>query len=69
MLIAGVNHFMDKSGAVSWDEVLDASDAKFANFKAMVTNADGSTEAKTLAQLNITSINLTADVKTTGSGF
>ncbi len=46
---------------MSQDGVLDTSDAEFANFKVMVTNADGSTEAKTLAQLNITSINLTAD--------
>lgn len=58
MLIAGVNHFRDMRRAVSQDGVLDASDAEFANFKVMVTNADGSTEAKTLAQLNITSINI-----------
>ncbi len=46
---------------MSRDGVLDASDAEFANFKVLVTDTDGSTEAKTLAQLNITSINLTAD--------
>ncbi|GFE49041.1 hypothetical protein So717_07940 [Roseobacter cerasinus] len=43
------------------DGVLDASDARFADFKVLVTNADGSTTAKTLAELGITSINLTAD--------
>ncbi|WP_298922493.1 DUF4214 domain-containing protein, partial [uncultured Roseobacter sp.] len=43
------------------DGVLDASDARFADFKVLVTNADGSTESKTLAELGITSINLTAD--------
>ena len=61
MLIAGVNHFRDITRPVSRDGVLDASDAEFANFKVLVTDTDGSTEAKTLAQLNITSINLTAD--------
>ena len=49
--------YFDSNG----DGVLDASDAEFANFKVLVTNADGSTTAMTLAQLNITSINLTAD--------
>ncbi|WP_195822546.1 DUF4214 domain-containing protein [Roseobacter sp. MH60115] len=43
------------------DGVLDASDARFADFKVLVTNPDGSTTAKTLAELGITSINLTAD--------
>ncbi|WP_107496286.1 calcium-binding protein [Thalassobius sp. I31.1] len=43
------------------DGVLDASDAAFANFKVLVTNADGSTTAKTLTQLGIVSIDLTAD--------
>lgn len=43
------------------DGVLDASDARFADFKVLVTNADGSTTAKTLTELGITSINLTAD--------
>lgn len=43
------------------DGVLDASDAAYADFKVLVTNADGSTTAKTLAQLGITSINLRPD--------
>ncbi|WP_300013561.1 FG-GAP-like repeat-containing protein [uncultured Roseobacter sp.] len=43
------------------DGVLDASDTRFADFKVLVTNADGSTTAKTLAELGFTSINLTAD--------
>ena len=40
---------------------LDAGDAKFAAFKIMVTNADGTTSLKTLAQAGIASIDLTAD--------
>ncbi|WP_263846350.1 FG-GAP-like repeat-containing protein [Roseobacter sinensis] len=43
------------------DGVLDANDARFADFKVLVTNADGSTTARTLTELGITSINLTAD--------
>ncbi|WP_299919398.1 DUF4214 domain-containing protein [uncultured Roseobacter sp.] len=43
------------------DGVLDASDARFADFKVLVTNPDGSTTAKTLVELGITSIDLTAD--------
>ncbi|MEP1536467.1 MAG: DUF4214 domain-containing protein, partial [Paracoccaceae bacterium] len=43
------------------DGVLDASDAEFANFKLLVTNPDGSTTSKTLAELGISSVNLTAD--------
>ncbi|MFQ6550606.1 hypothetical protein AADZ90_021900 [Aestuariibius sp. 2305UL40-4] len=43
------------------DGVLDASDAAFADFKVMVTNADGSTTALTLADLGIVSIDLTGD--------
>ncbi len=43
------------------DGVLDASDARFADFKVLVTNADGSTTAKTLTEEGITSIDLTAD--------
>ena len=49
--------YFDSNG----DGVLDASDAEFANFKVLVTNADGSTTAKTLTELGITEINLTAD--------
>jgi trimeric autotransporter adhesin len=40
---------------------LDAGDTKFSSFKVMVTNADGTTSLKTLAELGITSINLTPD--------
>ncbi len=43
------------------DGVFDANDDKWADFKVLVTNADGSLEAKTLAELGITSIDLTAD--------
>ena len=43
------------------DGKLNAADADFAKFKVMVTNADGSQTAKTLAQLNITEINLKTD--------
>ncbi|MCP4318003.1 MAG: hemolysin, partial [Hyphomicrobiales bacterium] len=43
------------------DGVLDASDDEFANFKLMVTNDDGSTTSKTLTELGIASIDLTAD--------
>jgi len=41
------------------DGKLTAADSNFASFKVMVTNADGTTEAKTLAQLGITEIDLT----------
>ncbi|MEM9128812.1 MAG: hypothetical protein AAGA97_03710, partial [Pseudomonadota bacterium] len=43
------------------DGVFDANDDAWADFKVLVTNADGSLEAKTLAELGITSIDLTAD--------
>ena len=43
------------------DGKLDAGDAQFANFKIMVTNADGTTTLETLAQAGVTSINLTSD--------
>jgi Ca2+-binding RTX toxin-like protein len=43
------------------DGVLNSSDAAFADFKVLVTNADGSTTAQTLSQLGIVSINLTGD--------
>ena len=43
------------------DGVLDASDDEFASFKIMVTNADGTREAKTLTELGITSIDLNPD--------
>ncbi|QFT33325.1 hypothetical protein FIV00_22735 [Labrenzia sp. THAF82] len=42
------------------DGVLDAGDAEFGKFKVLVTLADGSTVAKTLAELGITAIDLTA---------
>ncbi|MES0872388.1 DUF4214 domain-containing protein, partial [Pseudovibrio sp. SCP19] len=43
------------------DGVLSADDAAFAKFKLLVTNPDGSTSVKTLTELGITQINLTAD--------
>ncbi len=43
------------------DGILSAADAAFALFKVLVTNVDGSTTVKTLTQLGITEINLTAD--------
>ncbi len=43
------------------DGVFDANDDAWADFKVLVTKADGSLEAKTLAELGITSIDLTAD--------
>ena len=43
------------------DGKLSAADAEFAKFKVLVTNADGSTTVKTLAELGITEINLTAN--------
>jgi trimeric autotransporter adhesin len=43
------------------DGVFNASDAKWSQFKVMVTNADGTTTAETLAQAGIVSINLTGD--------
>ncbi|WP_173006101.1 DUF4214 domain-containing protein [Labrenzia sp. THAF82] len=43
------------------DGVLDAGDAEFGKFKVLVTLADGSTVAKTLVELGITAIDLTAD--------
>ena len=44
------------------DGKLDASDAKFNQFKVMVTNSDGSYTAKTLTELGITALNLKADL-------
>ena len=43
------------------DGKLTAADAAFAQFRVLVTNADGSKVVKTLAQLGITEINLTED--------
>lgn len=43
------------------DGKLSAADAEFAKFKVMVTNADGSTSVRTLAELGITEIDLTAN--------
>jgi trimeric autotransporter adhesin len=40
---------------------LDAGDARWSQFKIMVTNADGTTSIKTLTELGIQSINLIAD--------
>jgi hypothetical protein len=44
------------------DSKLTAADAEFAKFKVMVTNADGTQQAMTLAELGITEINLNAAV-------
>ena len=49
--------YFDSNG----DGKLASADAGFAQFKVLVTNADGSTTVKTLAQLGITEINLTED--------
>jgi hypothetical protein len=46
------------------DGKLDAGDAHWADFKVMVTNADGTTTLKSLADLGITSINLTTNNQT-----
>jgi len=43
------------------DGVLSAADAKFAQFKLMLTNADGTVTVETLAQAGISSINLKTD--------
>jgi hypothetical protein len=43
------------------DGTLDAGDARFGQFKVLVTNPDGTTTMKTLAQLGIASIGLTPD--------
>ncbi|MGL4091161.1 beta strand repeat-containing protein [Agrobacterium cavarae] len=52
---------------------LDPGDANWANFKVMVTNADGSMTLKTLSDLGITSINLISNhqsiVMPDGSGI
>ena len=41
--------------------LLDAGDAQWAQFRVMVTNADGTTTARSLAELGIQSINLITD--------
>lgn len=41
--------------------LLDAGDARWSEFKIMLTNADGTISQKTLAELGIQSINLTVD--------
>jgi len=43
------------------DGVFNASDAKWSQFKLLVTNADGTQTVETLAQAGITSINLKTD--------
>jgi Large polyvalent protein associated domain 39/Large polyvalent protein-associated domain 3 len=55
--LAALRAVFDTNG----DGKLTAADAAFGQFKVLVTNADGSTTAQTLAQLGITEINLTAD--------
>ncbi len=49
--------YFDSNG----DGKLTAADTAFANFKVLVTNADGSTAVATLTQLGITEINLPED--------
>jgi hypothetical protein len=44
---------------------LDAGDAQWSSFKIMVTNADGTTTLKTMAQAGVQSIDLTPDSSTT----
>jgi Ca2+-binding RTX toxin-like protein len=56
--IAALRSVFDTNG----NGVLDAGDANFSKFKVEVVNADGSITVKTLAELGITSINLTADL-------
>ncbi|MCK1494931.1 hypothetical protein IVB14_32120 [Bradyrhizobium sp. 180] len=46
------------------DGQLDAGDADWSKFGVIVTNADGTTQFKTLAQLGITAINLTSNNQT-----
>lgn len=46
------------------DGTLDADDAQWASFKVIVTNADGTTVLRSLADLGIQSINLTTDSST-----
>jgi len=48
------------------DGKLDASDAKFSQFKLIVTNADGTQTVETLAQAGVASINLIANQVTRG---
>jgi hypothetical protein len=48
------------------DGSLSAADANFAGFKVLVTNEDGSTTAKTLTELGITSLSLTPNAKAQG---
>jgi Ca2+-binding RTX toxin-like protein len=55
--LAALRAVFDSNG----DGKLTVADAAFAQFKVLVTNADGSTTAQTLTQLGITAINLTAD--------
>ena len=56
--LEAIRNVFDSNG----DGKLTAADADFAKFKLMVTNPDGSQSVKTLAELNITEINLTADL-------
>lgn len=45
----------------NWGVALNSADAGWAKFKVMVTSADGSQTAMTLAQLGITQVNLQTD--------
>ncbi len=55
--IEALRAYFDTNG----DGVFDSSDDAWSDFKVLVTNADGTYTAQTLAQLGITSIDLTAD--------
>ena len=55
--LAALRSAFDRNG----DGKLTAADANFARFKVMVTNADGSQTARTLAQLGIRDISLLGD--------
>ena len=60
LAITGVQALRDVFDS-NGDGVFNASDAKLAQFKVIVTNAEGSTTALTMAQAGITSINLKPD--------
>jgi hypothetical protein len=55
--IEAIAHVFDTNG----DGKLSSADADFGKFKLEVVNADGTTSIQTLAQADITSINLKAD--------
>jgi hypothetical protein len=57
--LAALRSYFDKNG----DGKLTATEPAFARFKLMVTNADGSMTARTLAELGIREISLLGDAK------